>query len=166
MWRALLPSALLPFALLGMVVASSGPSARPAAISYELPVAAPVSDPFRPPATAYGPGNRGLEFATGPGAEVRAAAPGTVSFSGSVAGSRYVTIQHPDRARTTYGPLAEVRVAVGEEVGAGAGIGTAAGPLLWTLRLGEAYLDPALALAASGQGGVRLVPVREGLGGG
>ena len=40
---------------------------RPDAVTYQAPVAAVVSDPFRAPATPYGPGNRGLEYATSPG---------------------------------------------------------------------------------------------------
>ena len=160
MWRVLLPLALLTPG------AGVPPAPRPAAVTYEAPVAAPVRDPFRPPETAYGPGNRGLEYATEPGVEVRVAAAGTVTFAGQVGGARYVTVGHADRARTTYGPLGEVVVEVGSTVGAGEVVGTAAGTaLLWTLRLGDAYLDPAIVLAASGQGGVRLVPTREGLGG-
>lgn len=159
---------LLPFALLTMVVGPPAtPPSRPTSVTYEPPVAAPVSDPFRAPGSPYGPGNRGLEYATEAGDAVRAAAAGTVTFAGQVGGSRYVTLQHADRARTSYGPLGDLAVGEGAAVAAGDPIGTAAGPaLLWTLRLGGAYLDPALVLAASGSGGVRLVPVREGLGGG
>jgi len=130
------------------------------------PVAAVVSDPFRAPATPYGPGNRGLEYATEPGEVVHAAAGGTITFAGPVAGGRYVTIQHADRARTSYGPLTDVAVVAGQEVAAGDPIGSAGGPVLWTIRLGDAYLDPAVVLVAAGRGGVRLVPVREGLGAG
>ena len=159
-----------------LLLAPGGPSAtvahaagasRAGAVEYQAPVAAPVGDPFRPPSTPYGPGNRGLEYETGPGDVVHAAAGGTVTFAGQVGGDRYVTVLHADRARTTYGPLGEVAVTEGDGVGPGDPVGTAAGPaLLWTVRLGDAYLDPAVVLAASGNGGVRLVPVREGLGGG
>ena len=160
MWRALLPFALL--------TAGAGPPAttpRPVAVTYEAPVTGPVTDPFRPPATPYGPGNRGLEHATEPGGPVRAAAAGRVTFAGAVAGTLHVTVLHADRARTTYSGLASVAVEAGQAVDAGQEVGTSGATLLWTLRLGEAYLDPAVALAASGRGGVRLVPVREGLGG-
>lgn len=143
-----------------------GVGERPEAVTYVAPVAAPVRDPFRPPATPYGPGNRGLEHATEAGAEVHAAAGGAVTFAGRVAGTGYVTIQHADRARTTYGPLAEVGVAAGDPVAQGDVLGAAAGALLWTVRLGDAYLDPAILLAASGQARARLVPVPGALGGG
>src|SRR2546426_469687 len=43
-------------------------------VLYRPPVEAPVTDPFRPPLTPYGPGNRGIEYATVPGASVHAAA--------------------------------------------------------------------------------------------
>ena len=141
-------------------------SVAAAAVEYQPPVAAAVADPFRPPSSPYGPGNRGLEYATAPGAPVRAAAAGTVTFAGQVGATRHVTVLHADRARTTYSGLAAVDVAEGQAVEGGAVVGTAAGPVLWTVRLGDAYLDPAIVLAASGQAAVQLVPVPEGLGGG
>lgn len=144
--------------------ATAGGGSRPEAVRYRPPVEALVIDAFRPPATPYGPGNRGLEYGTEAGDVVGAAAGGTVRFAGAVAGARYVTIEHADRARTTYGPLAEVAVAAGEPVEAGEPVGTTDGPLLWTVRLGDAYLDPAVLLAASGAAPARLVPVPEGLG--
>ena len=41
--------------------ATSEPS--PGSVIYTPPVDAPIQDPFRPPATPYGPGNRGIEYA-------------------------------------------------------------------------------------------------------
>lgn len=161
MWRATLTLVLL--------ASATGPpprAPRPTPVTYEAPVSGPVTDPFRPPATPYGPGNRGLEHATGPGDPVRTAAGGRVTFAGPVAGTLHVTVLHADRARTTYSGLASVAVDAGDLVEAGQPVGTSGTTLLWTLRLGGAYLDPAVALAASGTSGVRLVPVREGLGGG
>jgi len=134
----------------------------PAAVTYRPPVAAPVGDPFRAPPTPYGAGNRGIEYATAPGEEVRVAAGGTVTFAGPVAGARYVAVLHADRARTSYGPLDDVAVAPGDQVAAGERVGTTAGPLLWTVRLGDAYLDPAVLLAASGAATAHLVPVPGG----
>jgi murein DD-endopeptidase MepM/ murein hydrolase activator NlpD len=167
MWRALLPLALAA-AGTGPPTAPAGSidPVRPGPVTYELPVSGVVTDPFRPPTTPYGPGNRGLEHATEPGDPVRAAAAGRVTFAGAVAGTLHVTVLHADRARTTYSGLAAVTVDAGDVVGSGQELGTSGAALLWTLRLGEAYLDPAVALAASGAGGVRLVPAREGLGGG
>ena len=44
--------------------------------------------------------------ASPPGTVVRAAAAGTVTFSGVVAGTRYVVVEHADGLRATYGGLA------------------------------------------------------------
>jgi hypothetical protein len=130
-------------------------------VAYEAPVDASVTDPFRPPATRYGRGNRGLEYDAPAGMPVRAAAAGTVTFAGQVGGTRYVTVLHADGLRTTYGPLARVGVARGADVEAGAVVGVAAGGgLLWTARLGSAYDDPAALLRASGGRHVHLVPDR------
>ena len=56
-------------------------------VDYRPPVDAPVVDPFRPPATTYGPGNRGLTYDLAPATAVRASAPGEVVFAGPVAGT-------------------------------------------------------------------------------
>jgi hypothetical protein len=50
-----------------------------------------------------------------------------------------------------------VAVRRGATVGAGDLVGTAAGRLLWTARIGGAYVDPAALLAASGNVRFRLV---------
>lgn len=141
--------------------AAATPSPDGAAVRYRPPVAAPVADPFRPPAHRYGPGNRGIEYRTPRGAVVRAAAPGEVLFAGQVAGRRYVTILHADGVRTTYGPLTRLRVRRGATALAGQPLGTTAGPVLWTARIGDAYVDPAVLVAASGTPTVRLVADRR-----
>jgi biotin carboxyl carrier protein len=122
-------------------------AAEPSPVTYTPPVDAPISDPFRAPATPYGPGHRGIEYDTAPGTEVHASAPGTVVFAGSVAGSRWVTISHRDGVRTTYGPLAEVVVDTGQQVAAGAVLGATVQRLLLTARVAENYVDPALLLS-------------------
>lgn len=123
---------------------------------YQWPVAGPVIDGFRAPANPYGPGNRGLEFATIPGTTVVAAGDGSVVFAGSVAGSSWVTIQHPDGVRTSYGPLAGVAVVRGSGVGRGAVIGTSGARLHVSARVGEAYIDPAILFGQRGR--AHLVP--------
>jgi murein DD-endopeptidase MepM/ murein hydrolase activator NlpD len=109
------------------------------------PVAAPVVDPFRAPACEWCPGNRGLQYAAAPGAVVRAAAAGAVSFAGVVAGTRYVVIDHAAGGlRATYGDLAATDLVVGDVVVAGAVIGhVGGGGLHFGLRRGETYVDPA-----------------------
>ena len=83
------------------------------AACYVPPVDAPIVDPFREPACAQCAGNRGLEYATAPGTPVRAVAGGIVSFSGVVAGTRYVVVDQPDGYRTTYGRLAAATARTG-----------------------------------------------------
>ncbi|MGD9705023.1 MAG: peptidoglycan DD-metalloendopeptidase family protein [Acidimicrobiia bacterium] len=111
------------------------------------PVAAPVVDRFREPPCPYCAGNRGLELAPAAGSAVVAAAPGRVSFSGSVAGVRYVVVEHQSGHRTTYGRLAGILVRTGALVAAGTPVGTSSDRLFFGLRHGEQYLDPAPHLA-------------------
>jgi murein DD-endopeptidase MepM/ murein hydrolase activator NlpD len=107
------------------------------------PVTAPVADPFREPACQWCPGNRGIEYAVAAGTPVRAAATGTVTFSGSVAGTFYVVVRHADGLRATYGRLTGSHLGVGDVVVAGAIVGTAAGGFHFGLRDGDRYIDPA-----------------------
>ena len=104
---------------------------------------ASVIDAFREPACPYCPGNRGLELAPAPGSVVIAAAPGRVSFAGSVAGVRYVVVEHASGHRTTYGRLASMVVRAGVTVTAGEILGVSTDRQFLGLRLGERYLDPA-----------------------
>jgi len=121
------------------------------------PVIAPISDPFREPACQWCPGNRGLEYAVPAGTPVRAAAAGTVTFSGPVAGTFYVVVQHADGMRATYGQLTGSHLAAGDVVVAGAIVGTSAGGLHFGLRVGDRYVDPALFIGRVVER-VRLVP--------
>ncbi len=63
-----------------------------------------VSQRFDKPASAYGPGHRGVDLAASAGDTVRAVAAGRVAFVGSVAGTPVVTIEHGDE-RSTYQPV-------------------------------------------------------------
>lgn len=128
-------------------------------VTYVPPVAAPVADPFRPPATPYGPGNRGVEYATAPGDEVRASAAGQVLFAGAVAGARHVTLGHADGVRTSYSFLASVEVVAGERVARGDLLGTAGDRLHMGARVGDVYLDPAALFAASDGVQAELLPL-------
>lgn len=150
--------ALLAVCVVAISAATMSPvGAEPPDPAYLPPVDAPISDPFRPPAGPYGPGNRGLEYDTAPGAEVRAAADGEVTFAGLVAGSRHVTVLHPDGLRTSYSFLAEIRVVVGQRVAQGAVLGTTVDDLHLGARSGDVYLDPA-ALFGEVPPQVHLVP--------
>jgi len=142
--------------VLGLVVAATGPAAVAAppgpptsfaavvAIRYRPPLDAPVVDAFRPPASPYGPGNRGWEYAATVGSPVRAAGAGTVAFAGVVAGRGVVTIVHPDGLRTSYTGLVDLTVTVAQRVEAGDVLGRAAGLVHFGVRRGTVYVDPAL----------------------
>src|SRR3546814_801139 len=139
---------LAPFVFTALAVLASTLTAPAAAApgdppGYVPPVDAPVADPFRAPERPYGAGNRGLQYDTEPGTEVRASSGGRVTFAGSVAGTRHVTILHPDGLRTSYSFLDDVAVVVGQRVEQGDVVGTTVDDLHLGARLGDAYLDPA-----------------------
>ncbi|HEX2040684.1 MAG TPA: peptidoglycan DD-metalloendopeptidase family protein [Acidimicrobiales bacterium] len=129
-------------------------------LGYLPPVDAEVVDPFRPPPHRYGPGNRGLDYATEPGTPVRAAARGVVAFAGQVGGGLHVTVLHPDGVRTTYSFLRSVAVRRGERVEQGHVLGETGELLHLGARVGDEYVDPR-SLFAGGRGRARLVPDHE-----
>ena len=138
-----------------LVLLATGPAG---AAAYQPPVDAPVVAGFRLPDGQYGPGNRGLEYATSPGAPVRAIGPGLVVWAGPVAGNLAVTVLHPDGLRSSYSYLAEARVKAGMRVGTGAVIGTAGERLQLGVRVGGVYLDPAGLFTSTA---VHLVPLAD-----
>ncbi len=113
-----------------------------AAPCWAPPVDAPVTDPFRLPACAWCPGNRGVEYGTRQGAPVRAVATGRVVFAGSVAGTVYVVVRHGDGRRVTYGNLQRESFDVDDLVTRGQLVGRAAGAFHLGLRDGDRYVDP------------------------
>ncbi len=113
-------------------------------LPHSRPIEAEVHDPWRAPDHQFGPGNRGIEYDSAPGATVRASQAGRVTFAGAVAGVRWVTVRHSGRLRTTVGPLESIDVAVGESVGRGDLVGRASGRLHFSARLDGDYIDPAL----------------------
>ncbi|MDQ1444365.1 MAG: hypothetical protein QOI20_829 [Acidimicrobiaceae bacterium] len=135
-------------------------SSSPPPVAYQPPVDSAVVDGFRPPATAYGPGNRGIDYATAPGDVVRASAPGVVVFAGPVGGSLHVVVLHDDGVRTTYSFLGSIGVRRGRRVDAGEAVGSAGlKPLHFGARVGDEYIDPMALLAAPPtHPHVRLVP--------
>lgn len=118
------------------------------------PLDAPVIDPFRLPACTWCPGNRGIEYGPTPGQSVRAVEPGTVTFVGTVASTRYVVIEHRDGLRATYGRMASSSVRRGEEVDAGDMLGTTSDRFYFGLRDGDRPVDPTPRL------GERIFPTR------
>ncbi|MFD3454199.1 murein hydrolase activator EnvC family protein [Streptomyces sp. NPDC058691] len=123
---------------------------------------------FEPPLVRWGAGHRGVDLRAGPGAPVRAAAPGRVAYAGSVAGRGVVVIGLAQGLRITYQPV-RATVTVGEEVRAGQVVGVLAegpwhcpgGCLHWGLLRGKVYLDPLSLLpdAMLRGGPSRLLPV-------
>jgi murein DD-endopeptidase MepM/ murein hydrolase activator NlpD/alpha-beta hydrolase superfamily lysophospholipase len=149
--------AAVAVAALVLLAGTPRAAADPSPVTYRPPVDGPVVDAFRPPATAFGAGNLGLEYATRPGAAVRAAAAGEVVFAGQVGGSLHVVVLHADGIRTSYSFLDAVTVARGQRVGAGEQVGMAGRSVHFGARAGDAYVDPAVLLGA-GRVHVRLVP--------
>ncbi len=93
--------------------------------AWTWPVPAPIRvvSPFRAPPTPYKAGHRGIDVLVEPAATVVAAAPGTVSFAGMVAGRGVVAIDHGDGVVSAIEPVA-ASVAQGDVVSSGDVIGT------------------------------------------
>lgn len=164
-----------PFVSLALVaVILSGPPAVASPSRFLIPpVDGPISERFAAPATAYGPGHRGLDYGVDPGTLVRAAGPGTVTFAGTVAGRKAVTIDHGGGLETTYTALAEIHVGAGERVGQGRYLGTTAeahpaatGGLHFGVKLRDQYVDPLVFLGpVDVAGAIHLVPLVAEAGG-
>lgn len=158
----------------GLLVALVGVPSTPAVAGtvgrgqWPLQPRPAVVHPFDPPEHDWEPGHRGVDLAGAPGAVVRAALPGRVSYAAVLAGRPVVVVDH-GTTRTTYEPVA-ASVPVGGEVVAGQALGTLVlvgshcaptACLHWGWRRGGTYLDP---LDLVGARPVRLVPL-SGLGG-
>lgn len=111
---------------------------------------------FDPPPAPWAAGHRGADLRAGPGATVRAAAPGEVAFAGPVGGSPVVVVRLADGLRITYEPV-RATLPVGTRVAAGLPVGVLtgglahcpAGCLHWGLLRGADYLDPLTLLPPS-----------------
>ncbi len=166
------PPIRLIVALLGMMLltAVAGPAVPALAVDLpagRMPLEGPVVRAFDPPAERWQAGHRGVDVAGETGSAIVAAADGTVTFAGPVAGRGVVVVSH-GAVRTTYEPV-DATVAVGTRVRAGGRIGTLrAGHascaeeacLHWGLVEGRDYLDP-LALVMDVPGRVRLVSAED-----
>ena len=141
-----------------MPAAPSGAGHSNERLVFRPPVDRPVADPFRPPSDPYGPGNRGVEYDTESGEVVRAAAAGTVVFSGAVAGSLHVTIDHGGGVVSSYSHLGRISVRVDARVGQGQVIATAGERLHFGVRVNGSYVDP-FGFVGVRRIRVRLVPV-------
>ncbi|MGH2651871.1 MAG: murein hydrolase activator EnvC family protein [Actinomycetota bacterium] len=145
-------------------------SGTPAYGTYAWPVHGPVIRAFEEPAGPYGPGHRGIDIGAPFGTSVGASAGGIVAFAGSVAGSLFVSIDHPDGIRTTYSWLSSIIVRRGDVVARGDVIGatgsghpgSAQPHLHFGARVGTTYIDPMLLLGQGSLVGlVHLAPLEE-----
>ncbi|MDP9071903.1 MAG: peptidoglycan DD-metalloendopeptidase family protein [Actinomycetota bacterium] len=156
--RRLAAPAVLALVLL---CAAPAPASGVTPVTHVPPVDAPIVELFRPPASRFGPGNRGIDYATVPGTEVRSSAPGEVTFAGAVGGTFHVVVLHADGIRTSYSFLSSVSVGRGVRVVAGQVVGVSGPSLHFGARAGDTYLDPLL-LLGGGRPKVRLVPDEAG----
>lgn len=117
-----------------------------------------VARPFDKPARNWNRGHRGVDLAATPGASIRAAAAGTVSYVGVIAGTPVVAIEHPDGIKTTYQPV-HALIKQGDHVAEGQVIGRLTGNdgLHWGALIGkDDYINPLSLLSLPT---IRLKPV-------
>lgn len=103
--------------------ASDQPSAREGA-THAVPLYGDLLHIYDAPEDPYAPGHRGLDVSAPLDTPVRASAPGIVSFSGSVAGNRSVTVDHGNGLLTSYSYLGVLSVTKGTPVEQGEIVGT------------------------------------------
>ena len=167
--RSLLVRATVAALLAVVLPAEPGAVAGESRPAWQLPLdgSLQVVHGFASPARRWERGHRGVDLAGPPGALVRAAGAGTVTYAGVLAGVGVATVTHADGTRTTYQPVT-VTVAVRDRVGAGAVLGrlaVAGGHCLpaaclhWGHLRGDVYLDPLLLVRATR---ARLLPVWDG----
>jgi murein DD-endopeptidase MepM/ murein hydrolase activator NlpD len=122
-----------------------------AAGDWTWPVQGPVIRGFDPPDSPYGSGHRGIDIGAAVGTVVVAPVPGTVTFAGSVAGARYVTIDHGGGVSSTYSWLSAVLVHAGDVVARGEAIALSGfahpaeatrSSLHMGVKRGDVYVDP------------------------
>ncbi len=135
--------------------------ACPREVGFTLPLADPVTDPFRAPAGPYAPGNRGLEYSPSIGTEVRAIGAGVVTFAGAIGADHYVSVRHDEHVVSSYSYLATVVVVTGRTVAAGEVLGRSSSRFQLGVRVDGAYVDPAplLGVPRMSRAVARLVPM-------
>lgn len=164
--RRLMVQTIIVVALLALPHPAAADPGVSTTNSWPLAGSIRVIRDFDPPELRWGKGHRGVDLAARIGDPVLAAAGGSVTFAGPVAG-RGVVVVSQGATRTTYEPVSTL-VAVGTDVSPGTMIGRLTGgshcraePCLhWGLRRGDTYLDP-LGLAPRATGQVRLVGQAE-----
>ena len=149
------PTSLLAATLVALrLVAGFLAPSQPAYGTYAWPVQGPIIRGFEPPPNPYASGHRGIDIAVPYGTIIAAPLDGTVAFAGSVAGSLFISIDHPDGVRTTYSWLSSIAVKKGDVVTTGSALGATGWGhpgvtpphLHFGAKLGSDYLDPMLLL--------------------
>lgn len=117
-----------------------------AAVCLTPPVEGPVVAGYAP--TGEYSGHFGVDYAAGIGQVVRAPASGTVTFAGSVAGMRTLTIEPVPGFKVSVSYLSGVSVSTGSYASRGSPIGIAGSPhgrpgVHLSTRIGGRYVDPA-----------------------
>lgn len=127
-----------------LLAAPAGPGRQALAADCLLPpVDSPITRPFVAPACQWCAGHRGVNYQPGAGTPVRAAAAGTVTFSGVVVDVLYVVVRHADGLLATYGGLESTSRSQGDVIAAGAVVGRSGGELYFGLRTApDTYIDP------------------------
>lgn len=151
-------------ALLSAITPNAAVATAPSGVSPPWPVTGGVVAEFDPPEPDWLPGHRGIDLSAAPGTVVRTPRAGTVSFTGRVAGTPVVVVDHGS-VRATYQPVGDAP-ALGSPVGVGDTLGVVKeGPahctptcLHWGARVGERYVDPRVLL---GQVQVVLLPTAD-----
>lgn len=117
----------------------------------------PIVVAYRQPACPYCSGHRGVEYHPPVGTPVTAVVGGVVTFSGLVAGVRYVVLAQGDGLLATYGLLQASALRRGHWVASGALVGLSTGRLYFGWRRDGQPVDPTGAFAGTGPP-PRLVP--------
>ena len=105
------------------VRADTPPAPREGA-TFAPPLYGAVVAVYDAPDDPFAAGHRGIDVSAPLGSPVRAAAAGTVSFAGTVAGNTTVTIDHDAAVKTSYSFLASLSVKKGQVVRRGTVVGT------------------------------------------
>ena len=142
--------------VMAVMLGLAGPAGA-AGPCWPQPVVGTVVDPFREPACRWCPGNRGIEYEVVAGSPVRAVAAGTVTFSGAIAGERYVVIELASGWLLTYGRVASTTLVAGDVVVQGSIVALTSERFLFGLRIDGGYADPAPYLGVA-VGRSRLIP--------
>lgn len=117
-----------------------------AAVCLSAPVDGAVTADFAP-VGEYG-GHWGVDYAADVGETVRAPVSGMVTFAGSVAGMRSVTIEPVSGFKVSLSYLSEVELTSGARVSRGSTVGLAGAPhgtpgVHMSTRINGRYVDPA-----------------------